>query len=194
MLVTYDTPVIMKKVFLIVTAMSTLFSCAACAQSRSVNDTPVKSLDLNNYLGTWYEIARIDHVFEKGMDFTQAVYTLEDDGSIMVENSGIKDGKFKKSVGKAKCPDAVNEPGRLKVSFFGPFYSDYRVLMVDSDYRYALVSSKGPNYLWILSRDVIAPDDVLEEMLEEAQKRGFNIARLTWVAQTKDTAFSYEMD
>lgn len=179
----------MKKVFLIITAMSTLFSCAACAQNRSVDDTPVKNLDLNRYLGTWYEIARIDHSFEKGMDFAQAVYTLNDDGTVLVENSGIKDGKFKRSIGKAKRPDGVNEPALLRVSFFGPFYSDYRVLMVDPEYRYALVSSKGPNYLWILSRDIIAPDDVLEEILEEAQRRGFNITRLTWVAQTKEEVF-----
>lgn len=190
MLVTDNTRVIMKKVFLIITAMSILFSCAACAHCRSVNDTPVQTLDLNRYLGSWYEIARIDHSFERGMKFTQAVYTIKDDGTITVVNSGIKDGKFKRSIGKAKRLDGVNEPGHLRVSFFGPFYSDYRVLMLDPDYRYALVSSKGPNYLWILSRDITIPDDVLGEILDEAQSRGFDVDRLSWVTQTRGETLS----
>ncbi len=173
--------------------MSTLLSlasCSSCRQLQSVNDTPVSSLDLHRYLGTWYEIARIDHFFEKDMDFTQAYYVLKNDGTVVVENSGIKKGKMKRSKGVAKLPDPVNNPAWLRVSFFRPFYSDYRVLMVDPEYRYALVSSKGPDYLWILSREPSIPEEILRDILSEAKVRGFNTTRLTWVNQDRESYYS----
>lgn len=179
----------MKKVMSILILMGILLICAACAGAKTVDVTPVRALDLSRYLGTWYEIARFDHGFERGVEYTQAVYILKPDGTVRVENSGIKDGKFKRSVGKAKRPDAVYEPARLRVSFFGPFYSDYRVLMVDPDYRYALVSSKGPKYLWILSRETTLPPEVRESILQEAQARGFDITKLKWVVQERGMMF-----
>lgn len=179
----------MDKVFSIILLTGIMFSCAACAQVRKVNDTPVKTLDFNRYLGTWYEIARFDHRFEKGIEFTQAVYSLKPDGTVRVENSGIKDTKFKRSIGKAFRPDAEKEPARMRVSFFGPFYSDYRVLMIDPDYKYALVSSKGPNYLWILSRELTLPPAVKQSIIYEAQSRGFDTSRLKWVLQQRESLF-----
>ncbi len=146
--------------------------------AQKADNTPVGVFNLNRYLGNWYEIARMDHSFERGMSHAQANYTLLGDGSILVVNSGIKNGKVKVSRGKAKTTDKV---GLLRVSFFGPFYSDYRVLMVDSDYQYALVGSKKDNYLWILSRTPVLPDDVQSAILREAGNRGYRTDGLIWV-------------
>ena len=105
------------------------------SRAQDLDKSTVKTLDLSNYLGSWYELARFDHTFERGMQEVMAFYELRDDGKIDVINSGIKNGKYKVAYGKAKLTD---EPGVLRVSFFGPFYSDYRVLMLDDDYEYAL--------------------------------------------------------
>ena len=186
---------IMKKVLLIVTAMCySLFSCNSFAQKPAIDDEPVSEIDLHSYLGTWYEIARFDHSFEKDMEYTQAHYSLAPNGKVRVVNSGYRYGKFKQATGKAIRPDARKAPGRLRVSFFWPFYSDYRILMVGPDYKYALVSSKGPDYLWILSRDPNLPDDVLHEIINEANIRGFDTTRLTWVVQPTEPPSELDLD
>ena len=102
---------------------------AGCGNAQKVDNTPVAALDLNRYLGDWYEIARFDHSFERGLDFCKANYALREDGKIAVTNTGIKEGKNKTSNGKAKTTDT---PALLRVSFFGPFYSDYRVMLLDT--------------------------------------------------------------
>ncbi|MCQ2177002.1 MAG: lipocalin family protein [Bacteroidales bacterium] len=147
---------------------------------QNVDNSTVRSLQLNKYLGTWYEIARIDHSFEKGMSYTTAKYSPAGDGTLIVVNSGIKNGKMKSSKGKAKV---TTIPGLMRVSFFGPFYSDYRVLMVTDDYQYALVGSKSPSFLWILSRTPQIPHETLESILIEAEDRGYDTDKLTWVEQ-----------
>ncbi|MCQ2156514.1 MAG: lipocalin family protein [Bacteroidales bacterium] len=151
------------------------------AQKDKLNNIPIKSLDLNRYLGTWYEIARFDHSFERGMDFTQAHYSLNPNGTIRVLNSGLKDGKFKSSTGKAFVPNIIEQPALLRVSFFGPFYSDYRVLMLTSDYKYALVGSGSDKYLWILSRSPKVTKDIMTTILDEARRRGYDTSKLIWV-------------
>lgn len=160
--------------------MCLIIPCA-CASGRTVDNTTVKNLDLSRYLGIWYEIARFDHSFERGVEFATANYILEDDNRVKVVNSGWKDGKYKESVGKAFLPDPENEPARLRVSFFGPFYSDYRVLMLSEDYDYALVGSKSANYLWILSRKPYVPREMMEQILAEARRRGYDTSLLLWV-------------
>lgn len=152
------------------------FTCNA----RKVDNSTVKSLDLTRYLGAWYEIARFDHSFERNLTHAKAFYSLNNDGMITVTNSGMKDGKKKTSMGKAKLTDTV---GRLRVSFFGPFYSDYRVMMLSDDYNYALVGSSNAKYLWILSRTPDIPSDVLTKILTEASGRGYDTSRLIWVEQ-----------
>ena len=152
---------------------------AGCVSGPGVDNSPVSSLDLDRYLGTWYEIARFDHSFERGVEEAKAVYTLNKDGTVKVVNSGIKNGKPKTAVGKGKRTD---EPGLLRVSFFGPFYADYRVMMIDADYSYALVGSGGANYLWILSRTTSLPDGVKSAILAEAIRRGYDTSKLIWVA------------
>ena len=151
---------------------------AGCVSGPGVDNSPVSSLDLDRYLGTWYEIARFDHSFERGVEEAKAVYMLNKDGTVKVINSGIKNGKPKTAVGKGKRTD---EPGLLRVSFFGPFYADYRVMKIDSDYRYALVGSGGAGYLWILSRTKEMPENVKIEFLAEAKRRGYDTGKLIWV-------------
>lgn len=144
----------------------------------------VNNFDLSKYLGKWYEIARYDTWFEKDMDRTQAFYSLNEDGTVRVENSGydFTKNKWKTSVGKAKFR-GDKDVGELKVSFFGPFYSDYTILALDSEYKYSLVVGNTTDYLWILSRTKTIPEDVKNQFLSMAREFGFDTAKLVWVNQ-----------
>lgn len=157
---------------------------AAC--TKDFDNSTVDEFDLSDYLGEWYEVARYNHSFEKGMDNTMAEYILQDDGKVFVLNTGWKDGKFKVAEGKAKYKDPEGNPGALKVSFFLFFYSEYNVMMVDEDYQISLVGSKSDNYLWILSRTPVADPDLLAMVLEEAESRGYDTSELIWVDQTRN--------
>ena len=152
----------------------------ACGGQLTVDNSVVDSLDLNRYLGDWYEIARFDHSFEQGMDFCKANYTLREDGKIDVLNTGIKDGEPEEAEGIGKLTDT---PALLRVSFFGPFYSDYRVMMLDSAYQYALIGSGSDDYLWILPRTPKLEDDVKAAILAEAKRRRYDTEKLIWVKQ-----------
>jgi len=151
-----------------------------CGGQLTVDNSVVDSLDLNRYLGEWYEIARFDHSFERGMEMTKARYSLREDGRIDVLNTGIKDGEPDEAEGIGKLTDT---PALLRVSFFGPFYSDYRVMMLDSAYQYALIGSGSDDYLWILSRTPKLEEDVKEKILAEARRRGYEVEKLIWVKQ-----------
>lgn len=167
----------MKKIFLMAFVVS-LFS--ACDASDIDNGT-VKSVDLNRYLGSWYEIAKYDHYFERDLDYAMARYTLRDDGKIDVLNTGIKDGRAKDAKGIAKTTDV---PGLLRVSFFGPFFGDYRIMMLDEDYQYVLVGGSTDKYLWILARTPQLDDATLSLILAEADRRGYDTSKLIWVKQS----------
>ena len=161
--------------------MASLLCLAPCScWGQKVDNSTVKSLDLNRYLGDWYEIARYNHSFERGLTHAKANYSLNADGTISVSNSGFKNGKYKLSIGKAKVTDTA---GLLRVSFFGPFYSDYRVMMLSEDYNYALIGSGSPKYLWILSRTSTVPNDILGQILDVAKARGYDTSELIWVEQ-----------
>lgn len=166
----------MKKTTFLSFLLCLLTSCS----QLTVDNTPIGELDLNQYLGDWYEVARFDHRFERGMEQTRANYTLRDDGKIIVLNSGIKNGKPKTAQGKAKVTET---PALLRVSFFGPFYGDYRVLLLADDYRYALVGSGTDNYLWILSRTPALSDVDKARILDEARHRRYDVSKLIWVKQ-----------
>lgn len=160
-------------------ALLILLLCMVCGCTKlTVDNSVVDSLDVNRYLGEWYEIARYDHRFERGMENTRAIYSMRDDGMIDVINTGVKDGERKESKGKAKLTDT---PALLRVSFFGPFYSDYRVMMLDADYQYALIGSGSDDYLWILSRKPSLSDTVKQQVIKEAQRRGYDTSKLIWV-------------
>ena len=179
------------------TVMLPTVSCAQNHQDgqdgQGMVETPydnsvISDFDLLRYLGTWYEIARFDHSFERGLENVMAEYVLREDGMVGVTNTGWKDGKYKVAEGKARQPDPAGDPARLQVSFFLFFYSDYDILMLDEDYQYALVGSKSPKYLWILSRTHELSDAVLDMILEEASGRGYNIDNLIWVDQSANAA------
>ena len=166
----------MKKIFLMAFVVSLFSACDA----SDIDNSTVKSVDLNRYLGSWYEIAKYNHVFERGLDYAMANYTLREDGKIDVLNTGIKDGRAKDAKGIAKT---TNIPGLLKVSFFGPFYSDYRIMMLDADYQYVLVGGSNDKYLWILSRTPQLDDATKTLILAEANRRGYDTSKLIWVKQ-----------
>lgn len=158
-----------------------LFNFCSCSTGLTVDNSTVKSVNLKKYLGNWYEVARYDHGFERGMDNCIATYSLNSDGTINVSNHGMKKGKKKVSTGTAKTTET---PGLLRVSFFWPFYSDYRIMMLSEDYSYALVGSSSDKYLWILSRTPKLPEPTLKVILKEATRRGYDTETLIWVDQS----------
>ena len=160
------------------------FSCTN-TNSQMLDKTTVKELDLNRYLGTWYEIARFPHSFEKNMVGVTATYSLRDDGKIRVLNQGYKNtlnGELSVAEGKAKIPDP-SEPGKLKVSFFWIFYGDYNVLELDENYQYVMIGSSTDKYFWILSRTPQMYPEIYEMLLDKARKRGYNLDKLVKVQQ-----------
>ncbi|WP_217601569.1 lipocalin family protein [Chitinophaga sp. GbtcB8] len=144
----------------------------------------VSPFDKKKYLGTWYEIARMDFRFEKGLDHVTATYSLIDDETIRVDNRGfnVKDQEWRQSIGKAKPAGALSE-GRLKVSFFCPFYAGYNVIAIDPEYRYALVAGNNLKYLWLLSREKTMPQEIRESYLEQARALGYDTNQLVWTNQ-----------
>ena len=154
---------------------------------QTIDNSTITTFDLDRYLGKWYEVARYDHAFERNLVGTTAEYSLRDDGMIKVLNSGYLytlDGKFKESVGKAKL-NKNGKPGQLRVSFFGPFYSDYYILDLAPDYSYSVVGSSSPKYLWILSRTPQLTPEVQSKIIKDLQKRGYDTSKLIWVEQKK---------
>jgi len=144
---------------------------------------PIADFNIDRYLGTWYEIARLDHSFERGLTRVSATYRLRDDGGIDVLNRGFdtRTGRWKQAKGRAY---SVGEPraGHLRVSFFGPFFGSYIVVALDSqDYRYAMVCGPNRSYLWILSRDKVLSGVVLDDLLAQARGLGFDTDALIFV-------------
>ncbi|MCQ2259807.1 MAG: lipocalin family protein [Bacteroidales bacterium] len=161
------------------------FLGTACSSSNDIVTTTVPQLDLEKYVGKWYEVARFDHRFERDLVGCTANYSVNDDGTIKVVNAGYKEsfaGNYKESEGKARRPDE-NVPGQLEVSFFAWFYSEYNVMELADDYRYALVGSKTDNYLWILSRTPQLDPADKEFLLRQATARGYDTDALIWVPQ-----------
>jgi apolipoprotein D and lipocalin family protein len=174
------------KIFSLFMSVLLLVSCSK-PMPPAASEAIVQSVDANQYLGTWYEIARFENSFEKGLERVTANYSLNEDGTIKVVNRGfnVKDSKWEKAIGKAKFVDAANadgsRTGRLKVSFFGPFYGDYNIIELDkAAYKYVLVSS-GSEYLWILSRTPQLATPTQEALVAKAKKLGFETEKLVYV-------------
>ena len=161
-------------------ALSKLFKNLTGHNKLTVDNTVVSDFTLNRFLGTWYEVARFNHRFERGIEKSKAHYELRKDGKVNVLNSGIKRDKPSDAKGIAKLTDT---PALLRVSFWGPFYSDYRIMMLDKDYKYALIGGSTNDYLWILSRSPQISEDVRNKILTEAQRRGYDTSKLIWVKQ-----------
>jgi len=159
------------------------------------NVKPVDNFQLNKYLGTWYEVARLDHSFERGLNNVTANYTLKDDGGVMVTNRGFneEDNTWEEAIGKAYF---VGEPevGHLKVSFFGPFYGSYIVFeLQQSDYEYSFVSGPDHSYLWLLSRTPTVNESVINRFVEQAQQLGFNSEKIIFVDQAMNNS-NFQLD
>lgn len=179
-----DISKILKNSFVGILGVFAFSSCTTIPQGAKA----VSPFEKGKYLGKWYEIARLDFKYERGLNNTTANYSLNSDGSIKVENAGYdyKTGKWKKAVGRAKFLGDPNV-ARLKVSFFGPFYAAYNVIALDEQYKYALVAGRNLDYLWILSRETTIPDTIKAKYLQIAEAAGFKTTDLIWIKhdQTK---------
>ncbi|HRZ96247.1 MAG TPA: lipocalin family protein [Paludibacter sp.] len=170
----------LKSLFMSISCILCLNACAKIPEGAQV----VKSFDAQKYLGKWYEIARFDFRFERNLDHTTATYSMNEDGTIKVDNEGYNYVKKKRSqaIGKAKFRGDKTEAA-LKVSFFGPFYAPYNVIALDSEYKYALIAGKNLKYLWILSREKTIPEEIKQAYLKQARDLGFDLNKLIWVNQ-----------
>ncbi|MEY3786754.1 MAG: hypothetical protein RLZ75_961 [Pseudomonadota bacterium] len=172
----------MKKLFILLVLMiPLLFGCTGIPEGINAVD----GFEVNRYLGTWYEIARLDHRFERGLNKISATYSLRPDGGVKVINKGWNEakGKWEEAEGKAYFIDQPDQ-GRLKVSFFGPFYGGYNIFDLDKkDYSYAMISGPDKSYFWILSRTKQLPKATLESLIQEAKLAGFETDKLIFVNQ-----------
>lgn len=146
---------------------------------------PVSGFDLTRYLGTWYEIARLDHSFERGLEQVSAEYSLREDGGVRVKNRGFSPGKNEWREAKGKAFFAGDpDKGFLKVSFFGPFYGSYVIFDLDKEnYQYAFVCGPDTSYLWLLARTPTVDAGLLARFVQKAAQAGFNTNNLIYVNQ-----------
>ena len=160
-----------------------LLSCGS-----SANLETVKTVDIQKYAGTWYEIARLPNRFEKGMDCVTANYSIKENGKIEVLNKGrlpAKNNKMKDIKGTAWVPDA-QFPGRLKVRFFWPFSGDYYIIALNEDYKYALVGSPSRKFLWVLARESQLDPAIYDELMGIAEAKGFQTSEVVKINQVCD--------
>ena len=172
----------MKKIIALFTTL-----CLGGCLGMPKTITPVTGFDLNRYLGKWYEIARLDHSFERGMEQVTAEYTLREDGGVSVRNRGFLTAKnqWKEAEGKAYFVEDP-ETGYLKVSFFGPFYGSYVIFELDKkNYQYAFVAGPDSTYLWLLSRTPTVDQALLDSFVARAGQLGFDTGKLIYVQQNK---------
>lgn len=169
---------------LTVVAAAVTTALSGCAVSVPQGIQPVSGFDAARYMGTWYELARIDHRFEKGLTQVSAQYSLNDDGTVNVINRGYDGAKkeWRQANGKARF---LGEPdvAALKVSFFGPFYGGYNVVSLDDDYQTSLVIGDSRDYFWLLSRSKTIPEQKFRQLLEKARSLGVDLSRVQVVAQ-----------
>lgn len=152
-------------------------------RGNTENVKPVDNFNVHSYLGTWYEIARLDHSFERGLTRVSAEYALREDGGLKVTNRGYsaKENRWKEAVGKAYFVEESSK-GDLKVSFFGPFYGSYVIIDLDQDnYQYSLVCGPDRSYLWILSRTPTMQTEVKNRLIAKAAELGFDTSSLIHV-------------
>lgn len=170
----------MKKTSIVLILVLFLAGCVGIPE----NVKPIENFKLDKYLGKWYEIARLDHSFERGLNRVTADYSLRDDGGVRVLNRGYsqKENAWKEAEGKAYFVKGSDQ-GHLKVSFFGPFYGSYIVFELDHEnYQYALVCGPKKSYLWILARSPEMKQDRKDSLIAKAAQSGFDTSKLIFVA------------
>jgi apolipoprotein D and lipocalin family protein len=163
-----------------------LFILTACT-GKPEGVVAVKEFELDRYLGKWYEIARLDHSFERGLNNITAEYSLREDGGVKVINSGFskEDNQWQQAEGKAFFVDDTDS-GHLKVSFFGPFYGSYIVFELEKkDYQYAFISGPDTSYLWLLARTPQVDEKVTDQFVKRSQELGFDTSKLIYVEHDK---------
>lgn len=159
-----------------------LCSCAAPDKGAPLT-TSVDHVDLHRYIGTWYEIGSFPMFFQRQcVANTQANYTVEPEGKVGVHNQCLTKNGIDKAEGVAEVVDGSNN-ARLRVSFFRPFWADYWIIGLDSEYRWAVVGNPDKSYMWILSRTKKLPQDQLEAALESARKQGFDLSKFNYTTQ-----------
>lgn len=174
----------LNRTSLVVSSVLALLTLSGCAKAPD-GVTPVTEFELDRYLGTWYEIARLDHRFERGLSRVTAEYSMRPDGGVHVVNKGFDDasGEWQEATGKAYFV-GESDVGQLKVSFFGPFYGGYNIVVLDqAGYQYSLVAGPSRKYLWILSRTPRLDQDTLERLVGVAADLGFATDELIFVKQ-----------
>ena len=175
----------MKNFFIV-----SVYLCLTACVSLPDGIKPVSQFDLERYLGKWYEVARLDHSFERGLEQVSAEYSLRDDGGVVVRNRGYSTSKsqWKEALGKAYFVEGA-DTGYLKVSFFGPFYGAYIVYQLDQqDYQYSFVSGPDRSYLWFLSRTPQVSEELKQQFVKSATELGFDSSELIWVKQPQLSA------
>jgi apolipoprotein D and lipocalin family protein len=176
----------MKYLIIFVITGIILLTIACCVNKKNIAPlNTVNFVDLTKYTGRWFEIARYPHRFEKGCSAVTADYSLQEDGAIEVLNQcrlEEDDNRIKKAHGKAKVVDTQSN-AKLKVTFFWPFYGDYWILKLDPDYQYAIVGTPSREYVWILSRTPIIPEQLLEKLIEDIRSFGYDTDRLIMTKQ-----------
>lgn len=162
---------------LVTTALAALTT--GCAVSVPANVQPVQNFEASRYMGQWYELARIDQRFQKGLTKANAEYSLNPDGTVTVINRGFNAAKneWKQVEGKAKFT-GPSDVGALKVSFFGPFYSGYNVVHLSPDYQTALVVGNTTDSFWLLSRKPSLPAAEIQQLLAKAQRMGVDLSQV----------------
>ena len=143
----------------------------------------VSDFELDRYLGTWFEVARLDHSFERGLSKVSATYSMREDGGVAVLNKGysVEENSWNEAKGKAYFVED-SKTGHLKVSFFGPFYASYVIAVLDQpDYQYAFITGPDTDYLWLLSRTPEVSKETRAKFLEFAEEKGFVTQDLIWV-------------
>jgi len=173
-----------------------LVASAGVATAKEPELTTVDSVELERYLGTWYEIASYPAWFQRDCTAVSAHYSLRDDGLLKVVNScrkGSLDGKLKQSTGRAKVVD-TDSNAKLKVSFFGPFWGKYWIIDLDPDYQWAVVGEPKRKYLWILSRTRSMDDEVYERILAGLPDKGYDSDGLNRTLQPDPQTESDEVD
>jgi len=173
----------LKKGFISIALALSLVGCLGVPEGART----VQGFELESYLGKWYEIARLDHPFERGLSNVTAEYNLRDDGGVQVINRGFKsdNNEWEEAQGKAFFVGDTST-GKLKVSFFGPFYGAYNVIALDQEaYQWSMVVGPNTDYLWILSRTPVLDQVIVDQLLSQAESLGFKTEQLIFVDQEK---------
>lgn len=155
-----------------------LFLICACAKNEIPQNLIVQNFDANKYLGTWYEIARIDNRFEKDLTDVKADYSIKDNGKIKVVNSGYNTEKQENKSIEGVAYVIEDGVGQLKVSFFRPFYAYYNIIILDKNYKYAVVTGGNYEYLWILSRESKMSNSLYSELINKIANMGFDTSKI----------------